>query len=78
MDSNSQIFYLSLVSMTFAFLGVAIRQVCKQRCDSINCCGASIHRDTEAETKENLERIERGIEFSPRSNSNNSRTNPIV
>lgn len=63
-----QIFTLTLVSMGLAFLGVCLRQVCKQRCDVIQCWGVNIHRNVELECEENEMRIQNGTEFStPRS-----------
>lgn len=63
-----QIFTLTLVSMSLGFLGMILRQIFKQRCDSINCLGCSIHRNVELECEENEMRIQNGTEFStPRS-----------
>ena len=66
MDSSTQIFVLTLVSMSLAFLGMFLRQIFKQRCDSISCLGCSIHRDVALENHENELRIERGVEISSR------------
>ena len=66
LDAGTQIFILSAISMGLAFFGVFLRQVCRQRCDSISCLGLNIHRDVALENRENELRTETGREFSPR------------
>ena len=62
MDINSEIFWLSFTSMTFAFAGLCVRYCYKLRCSSVECCGLHIQRDIVTEDIENLNRYRRRIE----------------
>jgi len=62
MDVDTEIFWLSFVSMTFAFAGLCVRYCYKLRCSSVDCCGVHIQRDIVMEDIEALERHRRRIE----------------
>lgn len=62
MDINAEIFWLSFVSMTFAFAGLCVRYCYKLRCSSVDCCGIHIQRDIVMEDVEALNRYRRRIE----------------
>lgn len=62
MDMNAEIFWLSFVSMTFAFAGLCVRYCYKLRCSSVDCCGIHIQRDIVMEDLEALNRYRRRIE----------------
>ena len=62
MDVNTEIFWLSFVSMTFAFAGLCVRYCYKLRCSSVDCCGIHIQRDIVMEDIEALNRYRRRIE----------------
>lgn len=62
MDVNTEIFWLSFISMTFAFAGLCVRYCYKLRCSSVDCCGIHIQRDIVMEDIEALNRYRRRIE----------------
>ena len=62
MEVNTEIFWLSFISMTFAFAGLCVRYCYKLRCSSVDCCGIHIQRDIVMEDIENLNRYRRRIE----------------
>ena len=62
MDINSEIFWLSFTSMTFAFAGLCVRYCYKLRCSSVDCCGVHIQRDIVMEDIEALNRYRRRID----------------
>lgn len=62
MDINTEIFWLSFTSMSFAFAGLCVRYCYKLRCSSIDCCGVHIQRDIMMEDIEALNRYRRRIE----------------
>ena len=62
----SEAFILSVLGIGIICVQKSVRDLFKKRCKKMNCCCFSVENDTEAETKENLERIDHGTEFSPR------------
>lgn len=62
MDINTEIFWLSFTSMSFAFAGLCVRYCYKLRCSSVDCCGVHIQRDIVMEDVEALNRYQRRID----------------
>lgn len=62
MDINTEIFWLSFTSMSFAFAGLCVRYCYKLRCSSVDCCGVHVQRDILMEDIEALNRYRRRIE----------------
>ena len=51
MDSDTQIFWITVMSGISAFILALSRQCYKSKCKKINLCGIIIERDTENEEK---------------------------
>ena len=50
MDSNDQVFYLTIVGSAVATLGLIIKALSRSKCDNIECGGClKIHRNIDAE-----------------------------
>lgn len=75
----SEIFFMSFMTASFAFLTIAIRQCYKCKISELKCCGLIIKRDTVSEEKETELRIEQNIPDTSRVSSvgNNTTFLPI-
>ena len=52
-DLNS-VFWLSILGVISAIIGMCLKSCYKSKCSSISCCGLSITRDTDGEVKEDI------------------------
>ena len=76
----SEVFFLTLMSASFAFLALSVRQCFKCRISEISMCGLVIKRDTQLENEEAEMRIEHNVPDTARISSigNNNPLSPIV
>ena len=65
MDSNEQMFWITVMGSGCALLGVIIKALSRSKCDKIELCCLKIHRDIDAESK--LDEIEMSATRTPQS-----------
>ena len=75
--SFSEIFFISFMTATFAFLTIAVRQCYKCKISELSCCGVVIKRDVITEEKEAEMRTQNGIPDTSRISSLNNPISPI-
>ena len=75
----SELFYITLMSGTFAFLALTVRSCFKCRISELSMCGIKIKRDVALENEEAELRIENGIPDTGRVSSigNNNPLSPV-
>ena len=75
----SEVFFLTLMSASFAFLALTVRQCYKCKISELSMCGIKIKRDVALENEEAELRIENGIPDTGRVSSigNNNPLSPV-
>ena len=61
-DNFNSVFFLSLATLTFAFLGIVLKYCLRSKCSDISLCGViHIKREVDLEVEEELKQMEMGI-----------------
>ena len=63
-DTYNAVFFISLATLIFGFLGLIVRYTLKSKCEHFKCCFGlfEIDRRVDLEVQEELAQIEMGIE----------------
>jgi len=62
-DTFDSAFWITIITILTGCIGLCIKYCLKSKCDNVKCCFGlvEIHRDTEAETEEEMKQMELGI-----------------